>query len=363
MARKVKGLYKRGNVWWCAYKSVTGKVVRESTGFINYDMAIDFLTKRKADVMVGIEPEVKKMVNYTFQELATEYLKWCERQRCFKSKRNFVKQLGEAFSNIPLRQFNTMMLEHFQTERLQKGNKPATVNRLIATIKHAFHKGCDWNMVDEGTMKCIKRVKLLEENNRRLRYLSKEECQALINACDSHLKPIVIMALNTGMRKSEILGLRWDNVDLRHGFILLDVTKNGERREIPINDTLRATLEALPRRLDGGYVFYDPKTGERYKEVKRSFGTALRKAGIRDFKFHDARHTFASHLVMAGVDITTVKELLGHKTLTMTLRYAHLAPSHNVKALDILDSVLNDNQNSTSQLLHNFTSIRREGVL
>jgi site-specific recombinase XerD len=99
------------------------------------------------------------------------------------------------------------------------------------------------------------------------------------------------------------------------------------------------------------YVFYDPKSGKPYQDVKRSFATACRRAGIKDFHFHDMRHTFASHLVMAGVDLTTVKELLGHKTLTMTLRYAHLAPSHKVKALDILDS--NINENSTAQKVHN----------
>ena len=100
-------------------------------------------------------------------------------------------------------------------------------------------------------------------------------------------------------------------------------------------------MEPLIRRLDVPYVFYDPATGKPYQDVKRSFKTALRKTKIRDFHFHDLRHTFASHLVMAGVDITTVKELLGHKTLTMTLRYSHLAPSHKVKAVDILDNTLN----------------------
>jgi len=160
-------------------------------------------------------------------------------------------------------------------------------------------------------------------------------------------------ALNTGMRKGEILGLEWErHIDLKHGFILLDMTKNGERREIPINDTLRGVLQGLTRRLDVPHVFYDHDTGNHYKDVKRSFKTALKRAGIRDFHFHDLRHTFASHLVMAGIDLTTVKELLGHKTLTMTLRYAHLAPAHKVKAVNILDKAINGNA-ASSQLLHN----------
>jgi integrase len=131
--------------------------------------------------------------------------------------------------------------------------------------------------------------------------------------------------LNTGMRRGEILSLEWEkHIDLKHGFIFLDVTKNGERREVPINQTLRETLKKLPRRLDSPYVFTDNE-GNRFKDIKWSFKTALRRSEIKDFRFHDLRHTFASHLVMAGVNITTVKDLLGHKTLTMTLRYAHLA--------------------------------------
>ena len=222
-----------------------------------------------------------------------------------------------------------MLVEQYQTARMQKGNKPATINRLVATLKHMFSKAVEWDMVEEQTLKRIRKAKLLEENNRRLRYLSKEECHTLIKSCANHLRPIVITALHTGMRKGEVLNLkREDNLDLKHGaygFILLKNTKNGERREIPINKTLRETLDGLIPRLDVPYVFYDPATGKPYKDIKRSFNSACRRAGIKDFHFHDLRHTFASHLVMEGQDITTIKELLGHKTLAMTMRYAHLS--------------------------------------
>ena len=213
-----------------------------------------------------------------------------------------------------------------------------------------FTKAVDWEMTNEEVLKKVRKVKQLPENNRRLRFLSSEECQSLIDACDFHLKPMVITALNSGMRRSEIFNLRWDQIDLKHGFILLGITKNGERREIPINLTLRETFEALTRHIKSTYVFWHGDEGKPYSDIKDSFNSAVKRAGIKDFKFHDLRHTFASHLVMAGVDLTTVKELLGHKTLTMTLRYAHLAPSHKVNAVEMLDGVLNEKINYTKTI-------------
>ncbi len=369
-AKGHKGLYKRGNIWWLRYAGVDGRIVRESSHKTKFKDAENLLIERRNDVKEGKQPVVKQIANYTFKELAEEYEKWAERQRSFRSKQGFIGQLKDVFGNLPLRRFNSMLVEQYQTERMQKGNKPATVNRLVATLKHMFTKAVEWEMVEEYVLKRIRKVKLLEENNKRLRYLSKEECQNLIKSCDDHLRPIVTMALNTGMRKGEILTLKWDNVDLRHGFILLDQTKNGERREIPINSTLKETLTELfqgtkdrPRRIDVPYVFSDPSNGKPYQDVKRSFRSALKKAKISDFHFHDLRHTFASHLVMAGQDLTTVKELLGHKTLTMTLRYAHLAPTHKVKALQVLDNVLNEKpsekpgekqeEKSSAQKVHN----------
>lgn len=370
---KNKGLYKRGNVWWIRYAGLDGKI-RFETGGKSFKDAQDLLIQRKNEVKEGREPIPKKRIaNHLFKELSEHYKTWGDgRQKGFITKQYHMAQLEEVFGNIPLRAFTTRFVEEWQTKRMNE-NKPATVNRLLATLKHMFTKAVEWEMVEEETLKRVRRVKLLSENNRRLRYLSKEECKALINACSPHLKPIVVTALNTGMRKEEILSLEWEkHVDLRHGFILLDKTKNGERRETPINQTLRAALQDIVRRIDSTYVFVDGE-GKRFKDVKRSFATALKNAelercpecnyemqkteskepghcpncvtkmsrkGIKDFRFHDLRHTFASHLVMAGIDITTVKELLGHKTLTMTLRYAHLAPAHKVKAVEILEGAL-----------------------
>lgn len=350
MARRKKGLYKRGNIWWCCYKGVKENIIRESTGQVSYDNAGDFLDNRLNEVKKGLDRVNLKKQSCTFKELSDQYIECVKNQKSFYSKENIVKQLGEEFQYRELKHFNTMIVKQFQVKRLQK-NKPATVNRLFATLFNMFSMAVDWNLVNSEVLKSMKKVKLLPENNKRLRYLSVEESQELINCCSEHLRPIVITALNTGMRRGEILNLQWSNVDLKHGFILLEDTKNGEPRQIPINTTLREAFLSLPRRIDDSCLFYDSNTGKPFQSVRKSFSTACRRAKLQDFRFHDLRHTFASQLVMAGIDLTTVRELLGHKTLTMTLRYAHLAPSHKVKAVNILDGVIN--KNSTSQLLHN----------
>jgi integrase len=276
-----------------------------------------------------------------FSDLADQYLVWSQRQRSYRtSKKYLVAQLRGYFGQLSLRSFTTKGIEDFQSKLLADGKSAATVNRYLATLKHTFTKAHDWDMCDEGSLKRVRRVKKLEETNARLRYLSKEECAALLNACPSHLRPIVVTALHTEMRKDEILSLRWDrHIDLPHGLLLLDTTKDGERREIPISPTLRETLQGIVRRMDSPYVFADAR-GKRFLDVKRSFHSACRRAGIRDFRFHDLRHTFASHLVMAGFDLKTVQELLGHSDLRMTIRYVHLAPRHRERVATVIEQAL-----------------------
>jgi integrase len=358
---KTKGIYKRGTVWWIRYAGLDGRVRFESSGSKSFKDAQDKLIDRKKEVKEGKEPmQVRRIKPHTFKELADHYVIWAERQRSYRRKKGIIGILKKEWGNLPLRNFNTRIVEEYQTKIITEvverkdGKKhyraPATANRHLATLKHMFTKAVEWEMVEEEALKKVRRVKLLPENNRRLRYLSKEDSKALVEACKPHLMPIVVTALNTGMRKEEILSLEWEkHVDLKHGFILLDITKNGDRREVPINQTLRKTLQGLVRHINRPYVFTD-KRGRRFDNVVRSFKSACRTAGIKDFRFHDLRHTFASQLVMAGADITTIKELLGHKTLTMTLRYAHLAPSHKVKAVGMLDNL---GQNSTIQKLYN----------
>jgi integrase len=331
-------LYKRGNVYWFDFQ-IQGTRYRKSTGKSKRRDAENVFHAEREKAKAGESSDVQEVKAYKLVELAKEYLKWAERQRSYKDKKRGIRQLIEVFGNHDVKDLNTREIEQWQSKRL-KYNKPSTVNRLLATLKHMVNKGTQWGMASDGALKQVRNVKLLPENNRRLRFLSIEECQRLIECCHKDLKPIIVVALNTGMRRGEIFNLKLEQVDLRHGFILLDTSKNGERREIPINTTLEYLFKEMqPRSVESEYVFTG-KTGKPLTDIKKGFHTALRRAGIHDFRFHDLRHTFASQLVMAGIDITSVKELLGHKSLTMTMRYSHLSPGHKRKAVHVLDRLM-----------------------
>jgi len=278
---KHKGIFQRGSIYWIRYTDTNGRQVRESTQSDKVKAAQDLLRLRQADVVKGEQPEVVKIKNHSFKDLAAEYLTWCQNQR--QNQRNhtnktyMIDNLILEFGNLPLKNFTTQLLEKYQT-RMLTTNRPAlkgtdtprapiaeaTVNRRIATIKGMFTKALDWNMVNEATSKQVHKVKMFKESVSRDHFLSAEEIQALLDACSSnvvsitgktikqkqdHLKPIIIFALNTGCRKEEILSLKWEQVDMKHGFINLTKTKNGEGRQIPINDTLREMLKGLTRRL------------------------------------------------------------------------------------------------------------------
>jgi len=177
-------------------------------------------------------------------------------------------------------------------------------------------------------------AKMLSEKNRRLRYLQEDEIGRLIANCPDYLRPIVVMALNTGMRKGEVLNLKWEDVDLGTRIIYVVNTKTDEKREIPVNTILYAMLVDLRTKSDA-YVFPND-AGEPYVDIRKGFRTATNKSHIKNFRFHDLRHTFASQLVMKGVDLRTVQELLGHKSIEMTVRYAHLSPNHKQAAVERL---------------------------
>lgn len=225
-------------------------------------------------------------------------------------------------------------IEDYIGERRKECVSNATINRELACLKKMYNLAIKWG---EAKKNPVNDVEFLEEPPGRTRFLSEEEALRLINCSSDHLKPIVITALNTGMRLGEILSLRWNQVYFKNviePYLEIAKTKNNKKRFIPLNDDMVDLFKSLE---DNGspYVFLGTH-GDRLTTVRKPFVKSLKQAGIKDFRFHDLRHTFASHYVMNGGDLLALKEILGHSDLKMVQRYAHLASSHKRRQINNL---------------------------
>jgi integrase len=346
MAKIRKRIGKKGKVsWQIDYYDPQGKRVMKC--FPVKKEAEAYLGKAQAAKREGRYHDVfdvKKETQVTFNELVARYVENYRNQKCFsRLKYYLMEEYQAAFGERRLSEINYLDLETYRNKRRAtptrsgKARADATVNREMSTLRHMLNKAVEWGMLEISPFARGSRL-MLKENNHRLRFLTEGEIEALLNACASHLKPIVETALLTGMRRGELLSLKWDQV--RNGFIYLYETKSGKSRQIPINDRLTEVLKyvRLKNHLKSEYVFCDSQ-GNRFYEVKRSFASACRKAGIEAFRFHDMRHTFASQLVMRGASLKAVQELLGHADLKMTMRYAHLSQEHLRDSVNLLNDM------------------------
>jgi integrase len=323
---------KKAGVYWSDYY-VSGRRKRERIG-PDKRLAQTVLRKRKVAIAEGKYLDKREVPHCTFNELADLYLAWAQvNHQGYVGTRSRVELFRREFGSRQLRDITPLLVDAY-VSRHASIRKPATVNRDLVVLRHMFQKAREWGKALDNP---VSHQKPLRVNNRRLRYLSHEEIPRLLSAADEILRPLLIVALHTGLRRSELFALTWQDVDVKQGVIRVVYTKNGERREIPMTDTLLATVQQLPRRLASDYMF-PGKTGKGVVDVRKRFHRTLQEAGIEGFVFHDLCHTFASHLVMAGVDLMTVKEFLGHKDLEMTLRYAHLAPDYKRAAIARLDT-------------------------
>lgn len=354
---------KRGTHWQIDYFDPLGNRVRKS--FTKRKEAEAELAKRVSLIAESRYLDVKKDYKTTFGELIERYQENYQHQPSFKNwKKSCIKRFKGFFGEETL----LAAIRYYDLERYRnhlrlkptiskQGRQDSTINKEMSCLHHMFTKANEWEMIETSPFNKGKTL-LVKENNQRLRFLNLEEIQRLIAACPNHLRKIVICAINTGMRRGEILDLTWSQV--RNGFIYLQKTKTNESRQIPINDNLENLFREIrvEQELRSQYVF-TYATGEerivgivpvkerkkpapvpdRLNSIKNSFRRALIAAEIYDFRFHDLRHTFASQMIMHGASLKDVQEILGHKTMTMTLRYAHLSQEHKKKAVNLLNGL------------------------
>jgi integrase len=348
---------KRGKTYQIDYFDPNGKRVRRS--FKRKKDAEAELGKRVSLIREGRYLDVKKEYKTILKEVLDKYRENYRHQTSFKrGKKHYLENFNEYFGESTLlANIRYMHLETYRNHLKEKITKngairtDASINREMSCLHHIFTKAVEWEMIEQNPFSKGKSL-ILKENNKRMRFLDEDEIRNLLDNCPPYLHKIVTCALNTGMRRGEILTLKWSQI--RDGFIYLRETKTNEPRQIPINDTLESMFKQIRSEqnpkgnvvgLNGrsvkakkiGYVF--SYRGEPVKNVKKSFRTALKDSGIQDFRFHDLRHTFASQVLMRGGTLKDVQELLGHKTMTMTLRYAHLTQEHKKRAVNLLNGL------------------------
>jgi integrase len=330
-------VYKRRNNYYIDYYDQNRKRKRQMIG-PSKKRAEAVLHKRELSIIEGRYLDVKKNIRIKFEDFAEVFEKeYSQILNGYESNHKVhLRMLRKYFSGKYLHEINALTVKKFMNER-SKTVEPATVNRAVSCLKSLFNRAIEWEKFEGKNP--VSKVKMLKEPNGRTVYLEKEEISLLLSACSDSFRPIVLFAIHTGMRKGEILNLKWTDVDFKTETIYLLKTKSGKPREIPMNNTVIELLNQLPRHCDSEYVFCK-QDGSKRKSVQTAFENALKRSGIKKIRFHDLRHTFASHAVMTGIDLNTVRELLGHASLTMTLRYSHLSPSHKKSAVDELCTTL-----------------------
>lgn len=323
MARE-RGLYQRKDspYFWIDVVLPDGRRLCQSTRLRDRDAATEFLVRLKADAYDAQHKPLQP--DRSWKEAVTRYVSELDNDNRRIATRDHLRQLHPFLAELPLNGINMDSLRPFIRHRKEvDGVSNATVNRALEIVRRILHLARDeWRWLDS-----FPRIRMLSEPKRRVRFLSRQEADALLKALPAHLRPVVSYGLATGCRMGEILDLEWNRVDFDRRVAWLDhgTTKNGDGRGIPLNNDAILALRAVEGDHDRWCFTYQKKRMDR---VGSGFKRALKRAGITNFRFHDLRHTWASWHVTNGTSLQELMELGGWKSYEMVLRYAHLAPDH-----------------------------------
>lgn len=254
---------------------------------------------------------------------------------------NFKRYLRQYPYLVKISHLAHKVFEDYKAYRKEQGAANKTVNNELQTLGAMFNLAIKWGYATNSPVKGVSSLK--EDDHKKPRFLSKDECRILLEKCGGELYPIFFTFLNTGMRKSELEYLEWPDIDFERRKIKIKIKDHWrpktEEREIPINDALMAVLEQHKTKAhNGSLVFHDQGKRIEPNSLRKKLMALTKKCGFPDVtKIHSLRHTFASHLVMKGVDLPTIKKLMGHSDIETTMIYSHLADEHVDKAVEKLE--------------------------
>lgn len=327
------GIYRRGGIWWIDYYDQNRERVQESSCSSNRRDAQDLLAVRQSEVTRGV---FKRPVKISFGEFGKKYMAYAKtNKRSWLRDEQMLKQLEEFFgTQRDLSDIRPVEIEKYKMYRYETVSG-ATVNRELALLKRMFNLAIDWDLFLAANP--VRRVKFFREFTIRARVLSIEEEEKLIRHASPFMQDLMVFGLHTGLRVGEIFSLRWSDVDLEKNILNILAQKTGKTRTVPLNSSGLKVLRAWEMNRKNDHVFYNCQTGNRFVDLKAGFSLACRKAKIDGVSWHTLRHTFASRLLERGVDIVTVQQLLGHSTVTVTMRYAHTSLDSKRAAVEKLD--------------------------
>jgi integrase len=331
------GIFKRPDRggWRISYKDGLGRRRREKINAATRTEAKTILAAKRVQAERDRELGFTAPSEKTFAEVAQEFMVY-QKDRIgaeeYEREHGIIEKHLKPFFAGALREISKATVARFVTKRSGEAS-PGSVVKELNVLKHLLRIASEvWEYIPLNVARGVKPPKV---SRGRVRYLQPGELRAVLEACPDWLRVIVAIAVTTGMRRGEILKLRWLDVDLIHSRALLPQTKNGEGRVVYLNKMAIAAITSLPFTRSAAPLF----PGIDGRDVSRHFTDVCRRLGIADFHFHDLRHTAASWLRMAGSDIHTVASLLGHKDLRMAARYQHLSPDFLAEAVGRLDQV------------------------
>jgi integrase len=333
-----RGLYLRGKIWWIRY-SYKGQLIRQSIGQ-DRRLAEQALQAMRGDIVRGSFKLRRIEERRTFAEMAREYMTEKAEKRSLGRDKSSFGNLAPVFGSKALHLITRRDIEAYSRGRASKV-KGATVNRELALLRHLFNIAIEKGYTDYNPAKGFKRFP--EAPWRHKFFFSESEIEKLISASAPHLRPILAVAFATGLRKGDILGLRWRDVDLDRGIISIQMQKTGDPIEIPLIPMLRDLLEQM--KLQSGlsqFVFSLGSKGQAIGDIKTAFRAALRRSGLAEkgYRFHDIRRTFARMLYNQGVLLTKIQRLLGHKSVLTTERYLGVKFEETREAILMLNEPL-----------------------
>jgi len=367
-------------VWYFYYRDKDGKKASKKLGSFDAltvaqarDMAKDVSGRVVRGESVKKEKPAPKLTYGEF--LSSFYKPWVlAHRRTGRETMQILNSTFDFFLQRPIEDLSVLELEQWRTKRISEGRKAATLNRVIVALKASINWAVEHEIIKENPIAKLRPLRE-DDSDKKVRYLSSDERERLFVALDAreermkaerdshnkrlaerekallpelnelafvdHLKPMVIVSLNTGVRQGSLFQLRWSDIDFQERILSVSplAEKTGKLVHIPMNPEVKETLETWRKQTlgkDSGLVFPSPKTGKEMDNCKSAWDKLLQEADIKNFRWHDMRHDFASQLVIRGADLNTVRELMGHSDMKMTLRYAHLAPQVKRAAVELL---------------------------